>query len=151
MELKAKQEKQREDEEREKQINLEEVIKQKQKVKRVQIAKITLAAILLFFIIFVSIKYIKPVVIKNQQYGSAIKLLNNGKIEYINVLRKYADSLVKKIYLMEEDPSNYYSVGDIDKDGLLEVAVYEKTYHYSQESLLPIILNYLSVLMANIV
>ncbi|HEY8890511.1 MAG TPA: hypothetical protein VIM70_09680 [Clostridium sp.] len=81
MELKAKQEKQREDEEREKQIKLEDAIKQNQKVKKIRIAKITLAAILLFFIIFVSIRYIKPAVIRNQQYGSAIKLLNSGKYD----------------------------------------------------------------------
>ncbi|MCB2361072.1 hypothetical protein [Clostridium estertheticum] len=55
---------------------------------------------------------------------------------YINALSKYADSeLVKKTNLNEEDITNYYSVGDIDNDGTLEVAVFER--NYSSEKYIP--------------
>ncbi|MBU3155643.1 hypothetical protein [Clostridium estertheticum] len=270
-------------------IKVEEAIKQKQKVKKIRIAKITLVLILLVFIIFISIRYIKPAIIKKQQYGSAIKLLDNGKYneallrlkqipeykdskaliekanyqlgmklmddkdyltsiekfkkvtktnvefyasaqnnielckkqfikinvtlankaisgkeyeeaskyikeiikidsksadaknlksvmsnkiayatattlsadhkykeaaeiyatcnkydidmvnntEYINVLGKYAESLVDKTYINQEDPSNYYTLGDIDNDGLLEVAVYERNSSLSSEIYIP--------------
>ncbi|MBX4265138.1 hypothetical protein [Clostridium estertheticum] len=66
------------------------------------------------------------------KYG--INIVNNTG--YINALSKYADSeLVKKANLNEEDITNYYSVGDIDNDGTLEVAVFER--NYSSEEYIP--------------
>ena len=66
------------------------------------------------------------------KYG--INIVNNTG--YINALSKYADSeLVKKTNLNEEDITNYYSVGDIDNDGTLEVAVFER--NYSSEKYIP--------------
>ncbi|MBW9154444.1 tol-pal system YbgF family protein [Clostridium estertheticum] len=64
-----------------------------------------------------------------------IDMVNNT--EYINALGKYADSLVKKTYINQEDPSNYYTLGDIDNDGLLEVAVYERNSSLFSEIYIP--------------
>ncbi|MBU3156422.1 hypothetical protein [Clostridium estertheticum] len=66
------------------------------------------------------------------KYG--INIVNNTG--YINALSKYADSeLVKKTNIYDKDPSNYYSVGDIDNDGVLEVAVFER--NSSSEEYIP--------------
>ncbi|MCB2308906.1 hypothetical protein LGL08_20805 [Clostridium estertheticum] len=66
------------------------------------------------------------------KYG--INIVNNTG--YINALSKYAESeLVKKTNLNQEDITNYYSVGDIDNDGTLEVAVFER--NYSSEKYIP--------------
>ncbi|MBU3178537.1 hypothetical protein KPL47_19665 [Clostridium estertheticum] len=64
-----------------------------------------------------------------------IDMVNNA--EYINVLGKYADSLVEKTYINQEDPSNYYTLGDIDNDGLLEVAVYGRNSSLASEIYIP--------------
>lgn len=68
------------------------------------------------------------------KYG--ISIINNT--DYINALGKYADSeLVKKINLNDEDPTNYYGVGDIDNDGYLEVAVFEKNFSLTSNVFTP--------------
>ncbi|MBW9150480.1 hypothetical protein K2F40_16170 [Clostridium sp. CM028] len=103
--LKVKKEKQRDEEEREEQIKIQKDIAQKKKYKMIQTAKVSsLLTILLFFIIFASIRYIKPMVIKNQQYGNAIKLLNDGKYNealliFENLLHyKNADEEIKETH-----------------------------------------------------
>jgi len=49
--------------------------------------------------------------------------------DYINALSKYAESeLIKKTNIAAESLSNLYSIGDIDNDGILEVAVFEKNF-----------------------
>ncbi|MBU3215689.1 hypothetical protein LL033_05500 [Clostridium estertheticum] len=66
------------------------------------------------------------------KYG--INIVNNTG--YINALSKYADSeLVNKTNIYDNDPSNYHSVGDIDNDGVLEVAVFER--NSSSEEYIP--------------
>lgn len=54
-----------------------------------------------------------------------INIINNSN--YIEALEQYAEvELIKKEDVLYEDISNYYCIGDIDDDGVLEVAVFEK-------------------------
>ena len=73
-----------------------------------------------------------------QAYATCVKyginIVNNTG--YINALSKYADTdLVKITNLYGDDITNYYSVGDIDNDGVLEVAVFER--NSSSEEYIP--------------
>ncbi|MCB2295855.1 hypothetical protein LGK95_20545 [Clostridium algoriphilum] len=63
------------------------------------------------------------------KYG--ISIVNNNNTEYINALSKYAKSLVDTTNLNAEDTSHYYTVGDLDNDGLLEIVVFEKKLSFS--------------------
>jgi len=64
------------------------------------------------------------------KYG--ISIVNNTG--YINALDKYAESeLVIKDNPYDDDATHYYSVGDIDNDGLLEIAVFEENFTSDSE------------------
>lgn len=59
-----------------------------------------------------------------------IDIVNNK--DYITALSQYAETeLVKKINISDDDISHYYGIGDIDNDGILDVAVFEKNFALS--------------------